>query len=95
MHYFFKRKIEKLLQFTFEKNNLLCKKREKNHLLQGKIPAPPPPLDIKWSVPYNLPNNALTNVVLSEMVNITIKNTFNIFLFCGSHAVYLLVMTGP
>ena len=40
-----------LLQFTFEKNNLMCKKREKNNLSQGKIPAPPP-LDIKWSVPY-------------------------------------------
>ena len=36
-------KIKNLLQFTFEKNNLLCKKREKNNLSRGKIPAPPPP----------------------------------------------------
>ena len=35
------KKIKKnLLQFTFEKNNLLCKKREKNNLSRGKIPAP-------------------------------------------------------
>ena len=27
-----------MLQFTFEKNNLLCKKREKNNSLRGKIP---------------------------------------------------------
>ena len=47
----FFQKIKNLLQFTFEKNNLLCKKREKNNLSRGKIPAPP--LDIKWSVPYN------------------------------------------
>ena len=40
MCYFFK-KIKNLLQFTFEKNNLLCKKREKNNLSRGKIPAPP------------------------------------------------------
>ena len=35
-----------MLQFTFEKNNLLCKKREKNNLSREKIsdpPAPPPP----------------------------------------------------
>ena len=51
MCYFFK-KIKNLLQFTFEKNNLLCKKREKNNLSRGIIPAPPPPPpDIKWSVP--------------------------------------------
>ena len=31
-----------MLQLTFEKNNLLCKKREKNNLSRGKIPAPPP-----------------------------------------------------
>ena len=43
-----------MLQFTFEKNNLLCKKREKNNLSRGKIPAPP--LDIKWSVPNQLPD---------------------------------------
>ena len=36
---YFKKKIKNLLQFTFEKNNLLCKKREKNSLLRGKIPA--------------------------------------------------------
>ena len=40
MCYFFK-KIKNLLQYTFEKNNLLCKKREKNNLSRGKIPAPP------------------------------------------------------
>ena len=34
-------KIKNLLQFTLKKNNLLCKKREKNNLSQGKIPAPP------------------------------------------------------
>ena len=50
----FFQKIKNLLQFTFEKNNLLCKKREKNNLLRAKIPAPPPPPDIKWSVPYTL-----------------------------------------
>ena len=38
----FFQKIKNLLQFTFEKNNLLCKKREKNNLSRGKIPAPPP-----------------------------------------------------
>ena len=37
---FFK-KTKNLLQFIFEKNNL-CKKREKNNLSQGKIPAPSP-----------------------------------------------------
>ena len=31
-------KIKNLLQFNFEKNNLLCKKREKNNLSRGKIP---------------------------------------------------------
>ena len=46
MCYFFK-KIKKMLQYTFEKNNLFCKKREKNNLSRGKIPAP---LDIKWSI---------------------------------------------
>ena len=50
---FFQKKIKILLQFTFEKNNLLCKKREKNNSSLGKIPAPP--LDIKWSVPYLCP----------------------------------------
>ena len=30
-----------MLQFTFEKNNLLCKKREKNNLSQGKNPFLP------------------------------------------------------
>ena len=39
--YFFK-KIKNLLRFTFERNNLLCLKREKNNLSRGKIPAPPP-----------------------------------------------------
>ena len=38
--YFFK-KIKNLLRFTFERNNLLCLKREKNNLSRGKIPAPP------------------------------------------------------
>ena len=46
-------KNKNLLQFTFEKNNLLCKKREKNNLMREKIlPAPPP--DIKWSVPIRI-----------------------------------------
>ena len=35
------KKIKNLLQF-FLKKNLLCKKREKNNLSGGKIPAPPP-----------------------------------------------------
>ena len=40
MCYFFK-KIKNLLQFTFEKKITCCaKKREKNNLLRGKIPAP-------------------------------------------------------
>ena len=39
---FFK-KIKNWLQFTFEKNNLLCKNREKNNLSRGKIPAALPP----------------------------------------------------
>ena len=43
LHCYFFQKVKGLLQFTFEKNNLLCKKREKNNLSQGKIPAPPPP----------------------------------------------------
>ena len=30
-----------MLEFAFEKNNLLCKNREKNNLSRGKIPAPP------------------------------------------------------
>ena len=30
-----------LLQFTIEKNNLLCKKGYKNNLSRGKIPNPP------------------------------------------------------
>ena len=34
--------MKNLLQFTFEKINLLCKKTEKNNLSRGKIPAPPP-----------------------------------------------------
>ena len=42
-----------LLQFTFEKNNLLCKKREKITCHEEKSKTPPP-LDIKWSVPYVL-----------------------------------------
>ena len=33
--------MKNLLQFTFEKNNLLCKKWEKKNLLQGKILASP------------------------------------------------------
>ena len=48
MCYFFK-KIKNLLQFTSEKNNLLCKKREKITCHEEKSQ---PPLDIKWSVPY-------------------------------------------
>ena len=35
-----------MFQFTLEKNNLLCKKREKNNLSQGKIPASPPEYQI-------------------------------------------------
>ena len=38
---FFK-KIKNLLQFTYEINNLLSKKREKNNLSREKIPAPLP-----------------------------------------------------
>ena len=45
---FFQKKNKKLVAVYFEKNNLLCLKREKNNLSRGKIPAP---LDIKWSVP--------------------------------------------
>ena len=41
-------KIKNLLQFTFEKNNLLRKKREKITCREEKSQ---PPLDIKWSVP--------------------------------------------
>ena len=36
----FFQKNKNLLQFTFEKNNFLCKKRVKNNLLRGKIPSP-------------------------------------------------------
>ena len=43
------KKIKNLLQFTFEKNNLFCKKREKITCREEKSQ---PPLDIKWSVPY-------------------------------------------
>ena len=45
---FFK-KIKNLLQFAFEKNNLLCKNREKITCREEKSQ---PPLDIKWSIPY-------------------------------------------
>ena len=44
----FKKKIKNVLQFAFEKNNLLCKKREKITCHEEKSQ---PPLDIKWSVP--------------------------------------------
>ena len=44
---FFK-KIKNLLQFTFEKNNLLCKKREKITCCEEKSQPQP---DIKWSIP--------------------------------------------
>ena len=42
-----------MLLFTFEKNNFLCKMREKNNLSRGKIPAPPGyqmvrPLSHRW-----------------------------------------------
>ena len=47
MCYFFKKNLKNLLQFIFEKNNLLCKKEKKNYLSLGN-----PPQDIKWSVPY-------------------------------------------
>ena len=40
-----------MLHFTFEKNNLLSKKERKKNLSLGKIPAPPSPPDIKWSLP--------------------------------------------
>ena len=40
---FFFKKIKTLLQFTFEKNNLLCKKREKITCREEKIPVPPVP----------------------------------------------------
>ena len=36
----------------FFKKLLVVQKERKNNLSRGKIPAPPPPLDIKWSVPY-------------------------------------------
>ena len=32
---------KKLLQVTFEKNDLMCKKKRKSNLWRGKIPAPP------------------------------------------------------
>ena len=37
----FFQKNKKLVAVYFLKNNLLCKKREKNNLSRGKIPAPP------------------------------------------------------
>ena len=40
---YLKKNVKNLLQLTFEKNNLLCKKKRKNNLSQGKMPAPPPP----------------------------------------------------
>ena len=39
----FFQKIKNLLQFTFEKNNLLCKKREKITCHEEKSQPPPPP----------------------------------------------------
>ena len=49
-----------LLQVTFEKNNIFCKKREKN-LSQGKVPTSP--LDIKWSVPKAKVTLFLKNII--------------------------------
>ena len=40
---FFSKKIKILLQFTFEKTNLLCKKREKITRREEKSQPPPPP----------------------------------------------------
>ena len=40
-----------LLQVTFQRSNILCKKKEKITRTEEKSQAPPPP-DIKWSVPY-------------------------------------------
>ena len=47
----FWKKIKNVLQFAFEKNNLLCKKREKITCHKEKSQ---PPLDIRWSVPYTV-----------------------------------------
>ena len=43
-------KNKNLLQFTFEKKQLVVQKERKNKLSWGKIPAP---LDIKSSTPHN------------------------------------------
>ena len=77
--YFFK-KIKNLLRFTFERNNLLCLKREKNNLSRGKIPAPP--LDIKWPVPkvkcvFIFHEVQWTILVLNSFINNCVS--FNIF----------------
>ena len=47
-----------MFHVTFEKNNLLCKKREKIDLTfrEEKYQPTPLPLDIKWSVPYCIHN---------------------------------------
>ena len=58
------------MQFTFEKNNLLCKKKEKHNLSQGKIPPAPP--DIKWSVPYQV-IHGLAPSYLCEMLPLYIS----------------------
>ena len=65
-----------MLQFTFEKNNLLCKKREKNNLSRGKIPAPPwisngPSLNgLDWSVTRSVEYHILSVVLIEKNAGI-------------------------
>ena len=61
-----------MLQFTFEKNILLCKKGEKNNLSRGKIPAPPP-----WI--SNGPSLMSANIVddIGDELSITTKLFFS------------------
>ena len=62
----FFQKIEILLQFTLEKNNLLCKKREKITCHEKN----PSPLNIKWSVPNQTTDHIyLVKLLVLKQVN--------------------------
>ena len=75
---FFK-KIKNLLQFTFEKNNLLCKKREKITCREENSQPPPPeyqmvcplgkrtlniePLFIAYNLTDSIPNSVFSKII--------------------------------
>ena len=59
------------MQFTLEKITCCAKREEKS---RGKIPDPPPTLDIKWSVPKVKTDYCKLNI-LEASLNITLKDT--------------------